>query len=157
MILYATMKKGIKGAWEMDRGITEILRDKGFKVTPQRLAIYKILKESYDHPSAEMVYEKLQSRYPTMSLATVYKTIEVFLEIDLVHYLNVGEDKARYDAHTHPHAHMVCDKCSEILDIEDSELKNLQDSIEVTSGYQINRARVYFHGVCPKCAKKSAN
>ena len=44
MILYATMKKGIKGAWEMDRGITEILRDKGFKVTPQRLAIYKILK-----------------------------------------------------------------------------------------------------------------
>jgi len=137
--------------------ITEILRGKGFKVTPQRLAIYKILMDSHDHPTAEMIFDKLQSRYPTMSLATVYKTIEVFREMGLICSLNIGEDKARYDANTTPHIHMVCRQCGKIEDVMDIEFRELKIAAEKKSGYRITEEQVYFHGLCPICVKKKAN
>lgn len=142
---------------EMNVNITEVLRNRGFKVTPQRLAIYKILVEERDHPTAEMIFEKLQTKYPTMSLATVYKTIEVFREMGLVHSLNVGEDKARYEANCAPHIHMVCDDCGEIMDVFGAEIANLQEFAANKSGYQIDECQMYFHGVCSKCVKKKSN
>lgn len=142
---------------EMNVNITEVLRNRGFKVTPQRLAIYKILFEERDHPTAEMIFEKLQTKYPTMSLATVYKTIEVFRDMGLVHSLNVGEDKARYEANIAPHIHMVCDDCGEIMDVFDAEIKCLQDFAAEKSGYKIDECQMYFHGACPTCVKKKSN
>ena len=141
----------------MGHSITEVLRNKGFKVTPQRLAIYKILMDGKDHPTAEMIYEKLQTRYPTMSLATVYKTVEVFREMGLVHSLNVGEDKARYDANMEPHVHMVCGTCGDILDVMDVEISSLQKAAEEKSGYRVADCQVYFHGQCAECVKKHDN
>lgn len=137
--------------------ITEVLRKKGFKVTPQRLAIYKILMEGHHHPTAEMIFEKLQSRYPTMSLATVYKTVEVFREMGLVQSLNMGEDKARYDANMEPHVHAICDECGEIIDIMGVDMISMQNQVVEKSGYQIDESQVYFHGKCPGCIKRNAN
>ena len=145
------------GGITMGHNITEVLRNKGFKVTPQRLAIYKILMDGKDHPTAEMIYEKLQTRYPTMSLATVYKTVEVFKEMGLVHALNVGEDKARYDANVAPHVHMVCGGCGDILDVMDVELHSIKKMAEEKSGYQVAECQIYFHGHCAGCVKKKSN
>ena len=92
----------------MDRDITALLREKGFKVTPQRLAIYSALSGTKEHPSAEMLFNQLQPHYPTMSLATVYKTIEILRELELVQVLNTGEDSFRYDADTSNHPHIRC-------------------------------------------------
>ena len=92
----------------MDRDITALLREKGFKVTPQRLAIYSALSGTKEHPSAEMHFNQLQPHYPTMSLATVYKTIEILRELELVQVLNTGEDSFRYDADTSNHPHIRC-------------------------------------------------
>ena len=66
----------------MEAKVTALLRDKGFKVTPQRLAIYQVLANTKEHPSAEMIFNQLQPSYPTMSLATVYKTVEILREIE---------------------------------------------------------------------------
>ena len=64
--------------------VTQILRDNGFKVTPQRLAVYEALAATEMHPNAEMLYNILQPQYPTMSLATVYKTMDIFAGIGLI-------------------------------------------------------------------------
>jgi Fur family peroxide stress response transcriptional regulator len=75
-----------------------LFKEKNLKLTPQRYAIYKYLVSTKSHPSAEMIYEKLIPDYPTMSLATVYKTVKTLIEIELVQELNVGEDNFRFDA-----------------------------------------------------------
>ena len=74
--------------------IAQILRSQGFKVTPQRIAIYDALRGHHDHPTAEMLYHTLRPEHPSMSLATVYKTMEIFEKIGLVKILEVG-DRAR--------------------------------------------------------------
>ena len=117
----------------MGSNITEILREKGFKVTPQRLAIYKILMETSKHPTAEVIFGELQSQYPTMSLATVYKTIEVLKEMGLVSSLNVGEDSFRYDANMEPHIHMICQECNEVTDLFGMDLSALNAAAEEKS------------------------
>lgn len=137
--------------------ITEILREKGFKVTPQRLAIYKILMETKKHPTAEVIFSELQAQYPTMSLATVYKTIEVLKEMGLVTALNVGEDSFRYDANMEPHIHMICQECSEVIDLFGMDLSVLSVAAEEKSGYQIMEHQVYFYGSCGECIRRRAN
>ena len=86
--------------------VTKILREKGFKVTPQRLAVYDALSSTKSHPNAEMLYNMLQPSYPTMSLATVYKTMDILAELGLIQVLNVGEDSYRYDAEKIGRAHV---------------------------------------------------
>ena len=91
------------------QGVADILRSHGFKVTPQRLAVYDALQHTTEHPNAEMLYNMLLPAYPTMSLATVYKTMEIFDRIGLVQVLNIGEDSYRYDARMENHPHIRCD------------------------------------------------
>ncbi len=134
--------------------IIELLREKGFKVTPQRLAVYEVLSRTKAHPNAETIYNKLQPNYPTMSLATVYKTLDILSEIGLVQVLNVGEESFRYDANTesHPHAHCVqCGRVDDIFDVDDSEF---MERLTQKTAYQLTGKQLYFYGICPSCQKK---
>ena len=89
-------------------------KEKKLKLTPQRLAVYQYLKGTLEHPSAETIYKALQPNYPTVSLATVYKTLKTLVEIGLVQELNVGEGNFRYDANYHEHAHVQCVNCGKV-------------------------------------------
>lgn len=135
----------------MDICVTALLRDKGFKVTPQRLAIYSALVATKAHPSAEMIYNELQPVYPTMSLATVYKTIEILKSLDLVQVLNVGEDSFRYDANTTNHPHIRCMKCGRVDDLFGVDAGAFIEQVSATTNYTIQGQQFYFYGVCPKC------
>lgn len=135
----------------MENQITATLRDRGFKVTPQRLAIYETLRQTKSHPSAEMIFQQLQPHYPTMSLATVYKTIEILKEIGLIQVLNVGEDSFRYDADVHNHPHVRCMKCGRVDDVIGVESEEFIDMIAKSTSYQLTGQQFYFYGVCPKC------
>jgi len=139
--------------------ITAMLRDKGFKVTPQRLAIYNVLAGTKAHPSAEMIFNQLQPYYPTMSLATVYKTIEILKEIGLVQVLNVGEDSFRYDANTDNHPHIRCMTCGRVDDLEDIDATDFINKIADKTAYRLTGQQFYFFGICPECqaAEKVAN
>ncbi|VBB05947.1 ferric-uptake regulator [Lucifera butyrica] len=135
----------------MELNVTAMLRDKGFKVTPQRLAIYHMLASTKSHPSAEMVFNELQPVYPTMSLATVYKTMEILEEIGLVQVLNAGEDSFRYDANTSCHPHIRCLCCGKVEDLEGINSEAFVKNVEKSTPYRITGQQFYFYGTCPKC------
>ena len=135
----------------MEKGITALLREKGFKVTPQRLAIYSALSSTKAHPSAEMLFNQLQPHYPTMSLATVYKTIEILRELELVQILNTGEDSFRYDADTSNHPHIRCLACQRVDDVDPVEWDSFYKTVGESTKYDMRGHQFYFYGICPAC------
>lgn len=138
----------------MENRVTALLRDKGFKVTPQRLAIYKVLAESKAHPSAETIFSQLQPSYPTMSLATVYKTVEILKEIGLIQVLNAGEDSFRYDADTSMHPHVRCLACNRVDDLHDVDSHPFVEQVAKKTSYNLTGQQFYFYGYCPACQAK---
>lgn len=141
----------------MERKVTELLREKGFKVTPQRLAIYKVLANTESHPSAEMIFNELQPHYPTMSLATVYKTVEILREIGLIQILNTGEESFRYDADTTIHPHVRCMHCGRVDDLSEVDSREFVASVASKTTYRLTGQQFYFYGICPECQKMAAN
>lgn len=131
--------------------VTALLRERGFKVTPQRLAVYNALAHTTAHPSAENLYRELLPYYPTMSLATVYKSLNIFCEVGIVQELNVGEDSFRYDANVMPHSHIRCQHCGRVDDLAPLPTENFNQQIAAETGYQLTGQQYYFYGVCPEC------
>ena len=141
----------------MEICITSLLREKGFKVTPQRLAIYNMLASTQSHPNAEMIFNELQALYPTMSLATVYKTMEILKEIGLVKILNAGEDSFRYDADTSDHPHVRCMECGQVEDVENIDSAEFVKQVSQGTNYHLINQQFYFYGICPGCQGKKMN
>lgn len=135
--------------------LTNILKSKKLKVTPQRLAIYGTLHNTNKHPNAESIYNILQPTYPTMSLATVYKTLDTLKKSNLVLELNVGEDSFRYDANTSDHAHLVCQSCHEVFDFHSQLLNNLIPMIQEETDFDILSKNTFFYGICTECQSKT--
>jgi Fur family peroxide stress response transcriptional regulator len=141
----------------MEKCITSLLRDQGFKVTPQRLAIYQALVATKSHPSAEMIFNELQPVYPTMSLATVYKTIEILKEMGLVQVLNAGEDSFRYDARTESHPHIRCMSCGRVDDLDYIDHSEFTAQVSGKTQYKLTGQQFYFYGICPQCQQTDKN
>ena len=131
--------------------ISLIFKEKKLKLTPQRLAVYQYLKSTNEHPSAEIIYNALQATYPTMSLATVYKSLKTLVEVNLVQELNVGEGNFRYDANCFEHCHIQCVKCGKVEDLMNLPLPNLNSIVEENSDYKVNWNKVLFYGLCKEC------
>jgi Fur family peroxide stress response transcriptional regulator len=131
------------------------LRGNGHRITPQRMAMLKVLAESKDHLSAEEIFEKIRSDYPTTSLATVYKTISVLKDLGELMELDFGDDRKRFDGrHTEPHPHFVCRDCSKIFDVDLDSLEMLQKEAAEKTGFEVDDHRVTFFGRCSECRKK---
>lgn len=135
----------------MQVDISESLRSCGYKVTPQRLAVYEALSSTYEHPNAEMLFTQLQPKYPMMSLATVYKTLDILEKIDKIKVLNTGEDSFRYDADTTEHHHVQCKICGRVDDVREAVDGPTIKRFEKKTGYTIEDQQVYLFGTCPKC------
>ena len=134
--------------------LAKLLRENGCKVTPQRLAIYDVLAHTKDHPTAEEIYKKIRLIYPTMSFATVYKSVEVLNKVKAVQVLNTGEPSFRYDADVTPHAHIQCTACGKVRDVKMDEKKDLEIAVARESGYEVTGSQAYFYGICPNCQEK---
>lgn len=135
--------------------IAEVLRQNGYKVTPQRLAVYAVIEHNPTHPNAEVIYRELQPQYPSMSLATVYKTMEIFAKIGVVKVLQCGEDAHRYDYNTRPHAHIRCTSCNQIADV-DIDQDGMAKAAAEQTGYVVDSVGVAFTGLCPQCRNKKS-
>lgn len=132
--------------------LAAILKEHGLKVTPQRLSIFRMLRQTKIHPSAETIYLALQEEHPTMSLATVYKTLDTLVQHGLIQQLNLGEDSYRYDADTSEHSHVQCTKCKCVTDLPVLEqLPELRKEVQSSTGYMLSHEQLYFYGLCPKC------
>ena len=137
-----------------NKELTEALRAHGYKVTPQRIAVYETLASTPNHPSAEVLYGLLKPKFPSMSLATVYKSIDILHRIAAINILHTGEDSLRYDADLSPHNHVQCQICGSISDVHDLNSGLLVADAEEKSGYTIATHQFYFYGICPRCQKK---
>ncbi len=131
------------------------LREGGFRITPQRLAILEILAASVGHPSVEQVYEQIKTEFPTTSLATVYKTINLLKSMDEVLELGFADMGSRYDgARPYPHPHVICTKCGRIVDPELISMDDLTLKLEQETGFKITKHQLYFFGECQDCSGK---
>ena len=128
--------------------LAEILKEKGLKVTPQRLAVYSALINTNTHPSAETIYQTLLNDNPSISLATVYKSAK------LVKELNVCSEHSNYDADTSKHQHIVCTKCQRVFDIHCDNSNIDYNKIEEQSGFKIVDETITFYGLCSNCQKE---
>jgi Fur family peroxide stress response transcriptional regulator len=136
-------------------GVVAKLRSAGYRITPQRLAIIKILVESRDHPSAEQIYQQVQKDFPTTSLATVYNTLERLKEMGEVLELPFSGG-SRYDGlNPHPHPHLHCTVCGAIEDL-DIDLGPAAEEVAARRGYADVHHRLEFYGVCPRCQERQA-
>lgn len=131
--------------------LANIFREKKLKLTPQRIAVYKFLQSTNEHPSAETIYKALQTEYPTMSLATVYKALKTLVEVNLVQELNVGEGNFRYDGNISPHPHIQCLNCSKVDDVHDVCFSDLNDKVKDFTDYEVLANQIYFYGICKSC------
>ena len=133
-----------------------VLRNNGYKVTPQRLAVYEVMVSNPCHPTAETIFQQLQYKFPSMSFATVYKTVEILHRLNLIQVLSLGEDSLRYDADVSVHHHLQCTCCSRVYDLK-LDTQSLVAQAEQNSGYNIHSQRLYFFGICPECRKRNLN
>lgn len=129
--------------------MTQRLRDQGLRMTPQRLAVLKVLAGNPSHPSAEEIYEQVRKDFPTTSLATVYKTLAALKGTGQVVELRFSNDCNRYDLLTEPHAHLICVRCKSILDLDG--VSEAAQQIAAQYGYTLLSQRMDFFGICPKC------
>ena len=131
------------------------LKDGDHRITPQRLAIFKILANSVGHPSAEHIHGDLLEHYPTMSLATVYKTLALLKMEGEVLELQFSDLGNRYDGNKpYPHPHVICTGCGEIVDPTFLDLDEITKKMTADTGFQIVAHRLDFFGICPTCQAK---
>jgi Fur family transcriptional regulator, peroxide stress response regulator len=142
---------------ETVKNMLQALKTAGYRITPQRRAICRILAGRDDHPSAQMLFEQLQKEYDSPSLATIYNTLDALSRLGVINVLGeVGSsgDAIRYDADTGPHANLACVRCQRIIDVHNEHVQALDRAIEHDSGYALLGARVLYYGICPDCQKK---
>jgi Fur family transcriptional regulator, peroxide stress response regulator len=134
------------------RELTERCRAEGMNLTPQRLAIYRALLEAKDHPTPEAIFDRVRPGMPTLSLATIYKTLEALAQLGLVAEMPATGQSRRFDANMERHHHLVCDGCGSVSDYRDDAL----DAIPAPSpipGFRAERVDIHVHGVCRDCAR----
>jgi Fur family peroxide stress response transcriptional regulator len=133
------------------------LRANGHRLTPQRLAVLRVLAQSYEHPSVEQIYEQVRRRHSMISRGTVYKTVETLKAMGQVLELEFSGASNRYDARgVEPHPHLICRGCGNIRDLELPALTREARKVAQRTGYELLGHRLDFYGLCPDCQRKRA-
>ena len=132
------------------------LRTRSCRLTPQRVALVKILAAGTGHPSATQIYEQMRRRFPTTTLATVYKILALLKETGEVLELEFSGAENRYDGKKpYPHPHLICVRCNKIADPKVDALDQVPACVSRSTGYKIVGHRFDIYGICPQCQRKS--
>jgi len=135
-----------------DEELTKRLRAAGLRLTPQRLAVYRVLVNTNIHPTAAQIFTQLRERMPSISQATVYNTLQVLVNEGLVHEVgDAGDGSSHYDADITPHVNLVCRRCQRITDFHDPHIAGLDQLVARNTGYSLLGARLVYYGLCPGC------
>jgi Fur family transcriptional regulator, peroxide stress response regulator len=131
--------------------LIEQLRKCRLRATGQRLAIMHVLMESRSHPSAEDIYHRLKKSHPTLSLSTVYKTLQVMANMGALVTIETGTSCQRFDGQMHPHHHAVCDKCGKVHDVDFDRHPIELNTKHILPGFNVQGVKVVFTGLCHNC------
>ena len=133
------------------------LKDKckaaGLKLTQQRLEIFRELAMATDHPPVEAIHKRVQTRIPTISLDTTYRTLSTFEHYGLVSKVCVVEDKARFCGDSLPHHHLFCTKCKSIADFPWDPFEEVELPQETEEWGRVHTKRVTVEGICKRCLR----
>ena len=151
------MTKQLQAPWWQGK-----LKDYGYRITEGREAILDVLSESEAHLSAEDIYIKVHPHYPNVGLTTIYRTLDVLSGLGMLHKLEIGDGRARYELAEgpkgpHHHHHLVCTECHRIVDYTDfikEELELLRETEQGLSkkyGFKISNHQIQFYGICDSC------
>ena len=148
MIIYNTNNKNIT---DKIMNYIAILQEHNLKVTPQRLEIVDILYKN-GHINIDDLYKSLQSKFPSLSLATVYKNINTMCGKFFLSEVKLPNMKSVYELVKKEHSHVVCSKCNAIMDI-DIDTSSVFNQAKSKSNYDLNESAIVFNGICPDCSK----
>ena len=138
------------------RNVIERIRDKGVTLTPQRMAVVEFLSQSKKYPTAGEIHKNIQKRYPSISLATVYSTLELLKDLGEIQELSIRKrGKACFDSDPNIHHHLLCRECGDIVGIKIDHPRNCPlFTQELINGCKIEEMQAYLYGVCSECLKK---
>ena len=131
-----------------------VLRSAGIKLTHQRMEIFREVAHTGDHPDADMVYQRVRERLPTISLDTVYRTLWLLNDLGLVVTLGSSLKPTRFDANLNNHHHFVCGQCGFTRDFYSSDLNKISLPDSIGSLGEVEATHVEVRGVCQKCVSK---
>ena len=124
------------------------------RYSKQRVQILMALKRSCDHPTADMLYTRLRGENPNISLATVYRNLNMMADAGEIRRILFDDAKARYDANPAPHEHMQCLCCRKVFDCSPEFYHIMQQQIFEQTGFLVTRHQLCLSGICPSCAAK---
>lgn len=128
--------------------LTGLFRDRGLKVTPQRQCIFRVLHDSREHPSAESVYAEVRREMPTISLRTVYQTLNDLTAMGELQQLDLGTGSSRFDPTVEPHHHLVCEGCGRVRDLH-ADFDEVR--VPADAGFTVSGTEIVFRGRCHEC------
>ena len=133
---------------DIGRSLSEL----GYRLTPQRLMILSAVEGAGSHISAEEIYTQVLAYYPHMNISTVYRTLELLSKLGLVTETDMGDGRVRYHSiRKGHHHHLVCQKCGEIINMEESIPSPLWAEIQQRYNFKVNMKHLAFFGLCSKC------
>ncbi len=125
--------------------------ENNLKVTPQRIAIYKELVKSKNHPSINHIYERIKPLYPTISLDTINRTLLTFAEIGIANIVEGSGSPKRFDPNIENHHHFICLNCNTIIDFSSNYFDNIEIPKELEENTKVIRKKIVLEGFCSKC------
>lgn len=129
------------------------LRARGYRMTPQRLAILHVLHHSGEHLSPTEVYERARMELPSITETTVYRTLEFLASNGLARPAHMGNGHLVYEIARHEHHHLKCRNCGNEMEVEHALLEKLYRQLEFETGYRLTDSHITFFGLCPNCQR----
>lgn len=144
--------------------VKDLLREKGLKVTSQRLMVLNILSAHGDeHLTVEEIYDLAKEESPEIGLATIYRTVQVLLELHVIEKVTFDDGFARYDLNGeetgsgHRHHHAICTQCGKVYSLETDLLDTLEKQVFESLGFEVTDHEVKLYGLCSACRRKAQN
>jgi Fe2+ or Zn2+ uptake regulation protein len=139
----------------LDKRIADMLRTVGLRATAPRMAILQALTEDRRHPTAEMLYESLRGGHPSLSLSTVYHTLEIFIQRGLVRRITNAGGRLRVDGTVQDHDHAVCRSCGEVFDVDPRLVQRPSVPPVLPNGLKVRNLHLEYEVTCTRCTTQS--
>lgn len=132
--------------------LREALSQARLRLTPQRIEVCRVLAESEEHPTAQAIYDELKRQYPSLSMTTVYGTLDTLVKLGAITSLgNVGDERVHYEPNTTPHVNLACLSCHRIVDMASESVAQLEAEVQDRIGSKVLSGRVVYYGECIEC------
>ena len=133
-------------------GCSKVLQEKGYRLTPQRLMVLDVLHSADQHISAEEIFSRVQAKYPYANISTVYRTLELLKELNLITEIDLDDGCIRYHlTEKGHHHHLICAKCGKMIDLPEHILVPLKETLLNDYKFEADLQHLAVFGLCQEC------